>query len=110
MTPSALRTKLPLRLASLHVRAHQDGNCEFNLLSRPAQLNVLADELASEVLENLRAADKPTEMYPFIACRVYLCGGTGTSQAVKNTRSRTSSPSTKAERTPTAQLLDRPHL
>jgi hypothetical protein len=47
MTRSALRTKLPFWLASLHVRAHQDGHCEFNLLPRPAQLNVLADELAS---------------------------------------------------------------
>jgi hypothetical protein len=32
MTLSALRTKLPLRVASLYVRAHQDESCEFNLL------------------------------------------------------------------------------
>ncbi len=51
MTLHAFRTKLPPRLASLHVYVHQDGNCEFNLLSRPAQLNVLADDLTSEVLE-----------------------------------------------------------
>jgi hypothetical protein len=35
MTLNALRTKLPLRLGSLHVRAHQDENCEFELLPRP---------------------------------------------------------------------------
>jgi hypothetical protein len=56
-----LRTKLPFGLASLHVRARQDGHEEFNPFPRPAELNVLADELASEVLAELRAADQPTE-------------------------------------------------
>jgi hypothetical protein len=64
MTLSALRTKLPIRLASLHVHAHHDEYCDFELLPRPEQLNVLADRLATEVLEDLRAgfraADKPT--------------------------------------------------
>jgi hypothetical protein len=77
MTLNALRTKLPLRLGSLHVRAHQDENCEFELLPRPEQLDILADQLATEVLKDLRAADKPTELYPLPACRVYLCDGTG---------------------------------
>jgi hypothetical protein len=77
MTLSALQTKLTIRLASLHVRAHQDGHCDFNLLPRPAQLNVLADALASEALEELRAADQPTEFYPLPACRAYLRDGIG---------------------------------
>jgi hypothetical protein len=78
MTLSALETNLPLRVASLHARGHRDGNCEFNLLARPAQLNnVLADELASEVLEDLQAVENPTEFYPLPTCRVYLCDGTG---------------------------------
>jgi hypothetical protein len=77
MTLSSFRTKLPFRLASLHVCAHQVEHCEFNLLPLPAQLNVLADELASEVLADLRAADQPTEFYPLPACRVYLRDGTG---------------------------------
>jgi hypothetical protein len=75
MTLSALRTNLPLplrlRLASLHGRAHQDGNCGFALLSRPTQLSVPADQLASNVLEDLRVADKPTEFYPLPTCRVW---------------------------------------
>jgi hypothetical protein len=53
MTLSALRTKLPIRLASLHVRAHQDENCGFELLPKPERLNVLANRLATEVLEDL---------------------------------------------------------
>jgi hypothetical protein len=77
MILSALRTKPPFRLVSLHVRAHQDGHCEFNLLPRPAQLNVLADEFASEVLADLRAADQPTGFYSLPACRVYLRDVTG---------------------------------
>jgi hypothetical protein len=77
MTLSALRTNLPFRLASIHVRAHQDEHCEFSRLPRPAQLNVLADELASEVLADFRAADQPTEFYPLPVFRVYLRDGTG---------------------------------
>jgi hypothetical protein len=77
MSLSALRTKLQFRLASLHVRAHQDGHSDFNLLPRPAQLNVPADELASEALEELRAAGQPTEFYPLPACRASLRDGIG---------------------------------
>jgi cytidylate kinase len=58
---------------SLHVRAHQDGNCEFNPLSRPAQLSILTDQLASEVLGDLRA----TEFNLLLACRAYLRDGRG---------------------------------
>jgi hypothetical protein len=77
MTLSAPRTKLKFRLASLHVRAHQDGHCDLNLLPRPAQFNILADEVASEVLADLRVADQSTEFYPLPACRAYLRDGTG---------------------------------
>jgi hypothetical protein len=77
MTLSALRTKLTFRLASLHVRAHQDGHCDFNLFPRPVQLNVLADTLASEALEALCAAGQPAEFYPLPACRAYLRDGIG---------------------------------
>jgi hypothetical protein len=77
MTLSALLTKLKVRLVSLHVRAHRDGLCDFNLLPRPAQLNVLADELAPEALEELRTTGQPTAFYPLPACRAYLCDGIG---------------------------------
>jgi hypothetical protein len=41
-------------LASLDVRTHQDGNYDFDLLSRPAQFNILgADHLATEVLPDI---------------------------------------------------------
>jgi hypothetical protein len=97
MTLSALRTKLPFRLASIHVRAHQDEYCEFNLLPRAAQLNVLANKLASEVLADLRAADQPTEFYPSPAC-IYVTAQ-GTSKAARNASSRTNILNMKSERT-----------
>jgi hypothetical protein len=50
MTLSTLLTNFPRRRAPLPVRPHQDGNCEFELFSGPAQLNVVADQLASDVL------------------------------------------------------------
>jgi hypothetical protein len=63
---------LQLRLASLHVRAHQDGNYDFDLHSRPAQFNRIANHLATEVLSK---ADRPAEFYPLPACLVYLRDG-----------------------------------
>jgi hypothetical protein len=77
MQLSALRAKLPFRLASLHVRGHQDDKLDFKQLCRPAQLNVLADRLATAVLKDLREAEKPMELYPLPACRAYLCDNTG---------------------------------
>jgi hypothetical protein len=60
------------KLASLHVRGHQDDKRDFEKLCRPAQLNVTADRLATEVLTDLREAGKPRTIYPQPACRAYL--------------------------------------
>jgi hypothetical protein len=70
-SPDHARATLP------HSIKEQDGHCEYNLLPRTAQLNSLADEVASEVLADLQAADQPTEFYPLPVRRVYLRGGTG---------------------------------
>ena len=72
MQLSALRAKLPFNLASMHVRGHQDDKRDFEQLCRPAQLNVLADRLATEVLTDLREAGKPRTLYPQPACSAYL--------------------------------------
>jgi hypothetical protein len=110
MTLSALRTKPTFRLVSLHVRAHQDGHCDFNLLLRPAQLNVLADALASEALEELRAAGQPTEFYPLPAYRAYLRDGIGhiTSCEKKDAQGRILRVRNQSV-PPTRQRLDRTH-
>jgi hypothetical protein len=41
-----------IKVKFAHVKGHQDNNTEFTNLSRPAQLNVLADRLASKRLLN----------------------------------------------------------
>jgi hypothetical protein len=81
MIRSALRIKLPIPFTSLHVRAHQDKNCEFELLPRPKQFNVLADRLATEVLEDLRAADNLLSSTRYPPAAPIFGMAQGTSQA-----------------------------
>jgi hypothetical protein len=99
MTPSALRTTLPLHLASLHARSHQDITCAFDLLSTPTQLNILTDHLATDALVNLRAAANTTEFYLLPACRVYLRDGTGYITSHEKSVLATEIPSTNSVRT-----------
>ena len=63
MQLSALRTDLPFKIALLHVRGHQDDSCDFENLTRPAQLNVLADRLATEALNHPREAAEPIALH-----------------------------------------------
>jgi hypothetical protein len=75
MKLSALRTKLALRDASLHVRAHQFR--EVNLLSylhNSMSLRTTPLPMSSRISEQLT---KPTDFHPLPACRVYLRDGTG---------------------------------
>jgi hypothetical protein len=103
MTLSEIRTNLPFKLASQHVRSHQDDESDFDDLTRPEQLNVLADHRATAALKELCAAGQPTEFYPLPACRAYLRDATGyiTSREI---RTLTSGVPTKM------QQLDRPDL
>jgi hypothetical protein len=84
---------------------HKDASTAADLLSRPAQLNVLAGELASEVLEDLRAADKPTEFYQLPARRVYLRDGPGYITSCEKRRLTTNSLSTTSERPSNSAMI-----
>jgi hypothetical protein len=99
MTLSAFRTKLSIRLASLHVHAHRDENCELELLPRPEQLNVLADRLATEQLTSLLSSTRYPHAAPIfgMAQDVSKVGG--------KAHSRTKSPSTKSERTSKSAII-----
>jgi hypothetical protein len=77
MTLSEVREGLPFQLISRHVKSHQDDECVFDDLTRPEQLNALADHRATAALDALRAAGQTTEFYPLPACRGYLRDGTG---------------------------------
>jgi hypothetical protein len=72
MTLSEVREGLPFQLISKHVKSHQDKERAFADLTRPEQLNVLADHGATAALDDLRAADEIKELYPLPACRAYL--------------------------------------
>jgi hypothetical protein len=78
---------------------------DFADLTRPEQLNVLADHGATAALDKLRAARKTTEFYPLLACRGYLRNASGyiTSRA----HSEPNSASTNFERTFKKQQLVR---
>jgi hypothetical protein len=60
MTLSELRKGLPFKLIARHVKSHQDVERDFVDLTRPEQLNVLADHRATAALDKLRAEGKTT--------------------------------------------------
>ena len=75
-----IRAKVPF-MRQAHVKGHQDRNAEPELLSLPARLNIRADELATEALDEQRNHRPPT-FIPLPQCRAYLlhdrefvCGG-----------------------------------
>ena len=72
MTLSEVRKGLPFKLSSRYVKSHQDDEREFEDLTRPEQLNVLADRCATAALDKLRAAGKTTAFYPLPGCRGHL--------------------------------------
>jgi hypothetical protein len=58
MTLAEVRGGLPFQLISRHVKSHQDEKRDFADLTRPEQLNVLADYRATAAFDELRAARK----------------------------------------------------
>jgi hypothetical protein len=70
--------KLPENFRTKHVHGHQDNALEYEELSRPAQLNVDADELATTALQSALAegATAP-QMIPLPSCQAYLLNREG---------------------------------
>jgi hypothetical protein len=54
---------IPLTLQFIHVKSHQDDDTAVNLLPWEAQMNVKADHLATDYLENYST---PSKIIPFI--------------------------------------------
>jgi hypothetical protein len=59
-------------LNSKHVKGHQDNNTLFHQLSRPAQLIVAADELATTGLRQVQLLRQPPATTPNPHCPIYL--------------------------------------
>lgn len=95
---SELRTNLPLRFASLHVRGHQDEICDLDLLSRPAPFNVRTIAL----LMHLWISVQLQNLLGYIPClpaeSIFLMV-LGISQATRIARSRQNALSINAGRT-----------
>ena len=54
-----------------HIKGHQDDKIPYHKLSRPSQLNVQADELATEALRDQQWDHTPI-FFPMPNCKVYL--------------------------------------
>jgi hypothetical protein len=54
---------LPVTVQFIHVKSHQDDDTEIHLLTWDAQMNVHADHLATDYLENYA---EPSKIIPFI--------------------------------------------
>jgi hypothetical protein len=58
-----LLNELPITIQSIHVKSHQDKDTVVHLLPWEAQMNVCADHLATDYLENF---SEPSKIIPFI--------------------------------------------
>jgi hypothetical protein len=70
-----LRKLIPKLMEGTHVKGHQDRHMTFAQLSRPAQLNVLADDRATEAMWVIKQDEAP-RMIPFDQCtaiRIWPC-------------------------------------
>jgi hypothetical protein len=94
MTPIKLQRALPFKLVSLQVRGHQDDERDYEDLTEPKQLNVLANYRATAALKDLCAAGQPTEFYPAI-----FVMPSGISLAANSARSEPNSLSPSSGRT-----------
>ena len=56
----ALKEKIPIQLEFVHVKGHQDDEVDTNQLSLPAQINVLMDSLAKDLLRQNPTTDHST--------------------------------------------------
>ena len=61
---------LPAEYSIWHVRSHQDDHTEFQLLPRPAQLNVLADRTCTRALRHFEGTSR--HMLPISAGKLYI--------------------------------------
>ena len=71
-----LATIIPNLEDTQHVKGHQDSKKKFDDLSRPAQLNTLADRLATRQLDHLLQENATQDMLPLSSNPVYLYNNT----------------------------------
>jgi hypothetical protein len=80
---AAVEKAAGLQLKGAWVKGHQDEHVDYHELSLEAQLNVLADELATAALIHHMENEEPLPMLPLPSTNIYLCtveGATVTSR------------------------------
>jgi len=78
VTIAELSAKLPENFRTKHVHVHQDNALEYQELSRPAQLNVDADGLATIALQSALAEGATAlQTIPLPSCQAYLLNREG---------------------------------
>ena len=95
ITQEDLQEQFPKLKPGVHVKGHQDKTVAYHDLSRPAQLNVIADRAATKALNLARQNKDPPEYYFMPNCTAYLISG----NAVILSQER------YLERVPTTELL-----
>jgi hypothetical protein len=92
MTLSEVRKGLPFELISQHVESHQDKERDYDDLTRPEQLNVLADRCATAALDQLCAGERPQRFTHFLRVgAIFVIATVGISPVVKYAHSETHS-------------------
>jgi hypothetical protein len=84
--------KIPIEIICIHVKSHQDNKTEVHLLLWEAQMNVQADHLATDYLDNYA---EPSKIIPFIPpsqASLTIKGQTITRRFAKQLRLEASSP------------------
>jgi len=77
-------SSLTFALVYLHVRAYQDDDVAYHLLSRPLQLNCMVDLEAEDMIWGLEGEElPPQEVFPLEPVTVFVCQEKMTSDAAK---------------------------
>ena len=71
---NTVRSNLPIKVALAHVTGHQDQGTAYHRLDKLAQLNVIADQLATSKASQLINQDKPfkTSSLPYSHCDIFI--------------------------------------
>ena len=76
---SSIRQQLPITIHLEHVKGHQDKGSAYNTLSKIAQLNVIADQLASEKAKSMQqnpTNDMTRTSLPYSHCDILIHSNT----------------------------------
>jgi hypothetical protein len=87
-----LLNELPIKFQFIHVKCHQDKDTEIHLLPWEAQMNVQADHLATDYLDNYAEPSKIIPFIPTVQANITIKGETITRRFANRLRLTANSP------------------